>query len=363
MKKLPVNLGDLALALEDQGGGLDLHSYWLNTTTGEVIFLTEDLEEQDELREQIEENSMGRFVQIDPIDSHEGFRLMADFVDTLPQNRFREKLERCLSGPRPFRRFKDALYENKVVQEKWYQFNNKATQRLAIEWLAAVGIEPLNAPPCELPTGNDTASGSDTSASDPAETATAKRSKNSVKPRKKRAETVVFKNSEEEGRAREAGLEFVARKLKLRHPNGTFDDGGRFYPSEQEWRDCCADIRAPSRAFPYSLMTHCRTAKHLANLYGVSETGLSAEADKVRLQLWYLCFVRDFGRVRSILEGELTVDPFLTAPNGQTPRTILTETRPHGILKRQVWDHLFAVLDDYEKRWEASKRQELQSAQ
>jgi hypothetical protein len=160
MKKLPVNLGDLALALEDQGGGLELHAYWFDTETGEVIFLTEDLEEQDELREQIEENSTGRFVQIEPIDSHEDFRVMADFVDTLPPTRLREKLERCLSGPKPFRRFKDALYENKAVQERWYQFHDKATERFAIEWLAALSIEPLNAPSSEPRTSNDHGPGS-----------------------------------------------------------------------------------------------------------------------------------------------------------------------------------------------------------
>jgi hypothetical protein len=54
----------------------------------------------------------------------------------------------------------------------------------------------------------------------------------------------------------------LGRDLRLRHPDGSFDDGGRFYPSEKEVRDCCADIRAPSRTFPFSLMKHCRTAKY-----------------------------------------------------------------------------------------------------
>jgi hypothetical protein len=74
--------------------------------------------------------------------------------------------------------------------------------------------------------------------------------------------------------ASEAGLEFICRDLRLHHPDGAFDDGGRFYPSEKEVRHC---------------------------------------------------------------------------------RAILEETRKHGILKRQVWDSLFAALDDYEKRWHALK--------
>jgi hypothetical protein len=156
--------------------------------------------------------------------------------------------------------------------------------------------------------------------------------------------------------ATEAGLEFICRDLRLHHPDGAFDDGGRFYPSEKEVRDCCAGIRAPSRAFPFSLMKHCRTVKHIAKLYEVSEKDLKAEAEKVKQQLWYLCQTQEFDRIRSIVESPvLTVDPFFAPPDVQAPRAILEETRKHGILKRQVWDSLFAALDDYEKRWQALK--------
>jgi hypothetical protein len=106
-----------------------------------------------------------------------------------------------------------------------------------------------------------------------------------------------------EDRAAKAGLEFACRELKFHRPDGTFDEGARFYPSEKEARDCCANIRAPSRAFPFSLMKHCRTAKHVAKLYGVTEKAVRAEAEKVRQQLWYLCKIRDFDRIRDIIES------------------------------------------------------------
>ena len=144
MKRLPVDLGELQLALEDYDGGLGLHTYWFDRQTGEVIFLTEDLEEQDELREQIEEDIDDRFVQIEPIDSHDGFRIMQDFVETMRPSRLREKLEWSLSGPKPFRRFKDALYENKAVQKQWHKFHDEALACYAIEWLAELDIEPLS---------------------------------------------------------------------------------------------------------------------------------------------------------------------------------------------------------------------------
>ena len=344
MKKSPINLGELETALEDQNE-LELHSYWLDTETGEVIFLTDDLDEQDELREQIEENAAGRFVSIEPIDSHEGFRVMTDFVDALPPTRLREKLERALNSPKPFRRFKDALYENKAIQEKWYEFHDKAVERFALEWLADLGIE--------VSSGAFTAIDTDVqSTSSPVTLSPHK----SPPPVTSEAESLSSSGAETQGRACKAGLEFVARELRLHHPDGKFDDGERFYPSEKEWRDCCAGIRAPSRAFPFSLMKHCRTAKHVAKLYGVTEKDLKIEATEVRKELWYLCLVRDFDQIRSILQGPtLTIDPFLTSPAGQSPRAILTKTRTHGILKRQVWDQLFAALDDYENRWKAAQ--------
>lgn len=72
----------------------------------------------------------------------------------------------------------------------------------------------------------------------------------------------------------EAAKELIDRKNRNRHPAGKTDNGGRWYPDDSERCECCAHIRTPSRAFPWSFMTHCRTSEHVANLYGVSVTDL-----------------------------------------------------------------------------------------
>lgn len=59
---------------------------------------------------------------------------------------------------------------------------------------------------------------------------------------------------------------FHRRKSRMEHPDGTFDKAGRWQPSDAEWQACCRSIRTPSRAWPYSLMTHCRTLRHIINL-------------------------------------------------------------------------------------------------
>jgi len=67
----------------------------------------------------------------------------------------------------------------------------------------------------------------------------------------------------------EAAKEFIVRKTRKKHPDGSFDNTRRWQPSNDERCHCCRLIREPSRRFPYSLMTHCRSVGHIASLYDV----------------------------------------------------------------------------------------------
>jgi len=138
VKTLPVNFGDLTLALQDQGG--ELHVYYFDTENGAVLNLSEDFD-QAQLHE-IREEGFGRFLWIEPMNPREGYRIMADFVADLPSSRVREKLEWSLDGPKPFRRFKDALRDDETIRKQWFDFQNARMRELAIEWLAAHQIRP-----------------------------------------------------------------------------------------------------------------------------------------------------------------------------------------------------------------------------
>lgn len=59
------------------------------------------------------------------------------------------------------------------------------------------------------------------------------------------------------------------RQARLLHPDGTFDKQNRWYPSDKEKCSCCRSIRSPSVVYPWSLMRHCRSIEHVANLFGV----------------------------------------------------------------------------------------------
>jgi len=63
---------------------------------------------------------------------------------------------------------------------------------------------------------------------------------------------------------------YERRRDRIVHPDGKFDNAKRWYPSEDEKCDCCRGIRSPSRDYPYSYMTHCRSRAHCTSLYNRS---------------------------------------------------------------------------------------------
>lgn len=60
---------------------------------------------------------------------------------------------------------------------------------------------------------------------------------------------------------------FLLRKLGYDKPHGKSEKGNRWYPSDDESQECCKSIRAPSRAYPWSLYKHCFSLIHICNLY------------------------------------------------------------------------------------------------
>lgn len=64
------------------------------------------------------------------------------------------------------------------------------------------------------------------------------------------------------GAAIKALNKFTMRKARLEHPEGSFDNGSRFYPSDKENCGVTGYIRSPSRSWPNSYMLACRTLEH-----------------------------------------------------------------------------------------------------
>ncbi|MGZ5051302.1 MAG: UPF0158 family protein [Methylobacter sp.] len=137
MTPLKINLNDLTQALTtrfdmEEGG------YFLDTETGDILLKTEGLDDGD-VPDDLEDNP--RYLLIDPLESHESFQIMEDFVDSLGDIKDADRLRDALNRRKPFRQFKDTLHEHTDLSDKWYAFEQKELARLAGEWCEENGIE------------------------------------------------------------------------------------------------------------------------------------------------------------------------------------------------------------------------------
>ncbi len=141
MKKIKIIDSDLLDLLEDNS---DFRTGYLDLETGDILtifdsFLYGEDEEQQEILDQIEENP-DQYLEMDPIGSREGYRIMEKFVATLPEGEDRNLLNKVLSWKKPFSNFRNAIADMGDIREKWFDFHDKQLRRLALEWLELNGI-------------------------------------------------------------------------------------------------------------------------------------------------------------------------------------------------------------------------------
>jgi Uncharacterised protein family (UPF0158) len=126
-----VDLEEIADALADQ---TDYEHLWLiDPQTGEIAFWTAetgidgqavDLDDLD-------------LVGINPLPSWVWYQDMADFAETITDDRAGRRLLRAIQGRGAFRRFKDELHEEYPdLLPAWYAFRDVRAKCRAVQWLA-----------------------------------------------------------------------------------------------------------------------------------------------------------------------------------------------------------------------------------
>ena len=84
--------------------------------------------------------------------------------------------------------------------------------------------------------------------------------------------------------AEAAALEYLLRRSRCSHPSGWFDKGGRWYPGESE--NLNTDMyRTPTRGYPYSYMSACRSLKHCIALFSADSKLVNKIIKNVRAKL------------------------------------------------------------------------------
>jgi hypothetical protein len=141
--QLPIDLDELCVAFENSSYELE---YYLDRKTGEIIAISESfmtIDEEDPLKEKIEEDYGTRYVLIPTIPSWESYNDMEDFIKTLGDANLQEKLYIAIDGNGAFRRFKNVLLHYPTERERWFKFQNVKLMQRVLKWLADEGIEIL----------------------------------------------------------------------------------------------------------------------------------------------------------------------------------------------------------------------------
>ena len=149
LRDLPIDLDDLSLALEGDplltGGRLDLRSGDVQQIGPlyESDFFDQIGEPDDDEADGAEaDEADDRWLRFDSLGSRPGFRDMAEFLETVADERLAARLDRALGGRGPFRRFKDELADVPDELARFHRFTDDRRRGRARQWLAESGLRP-----------------------------------------------------------------------------------------------------------------------------------------------------------------------------------------------------------------------------
>jgi len=168
-----IDFDEIQKAMEDTER--DAFDYFLDTQTGEIIILSEDIinkaqeilaesydddigdyedveveevpvipewmEDEIELALDIFIYEKDRYVRIPERNPRYGYDTMKTFTETLEDETLRESLQVLLNGKNAFRRFKDTLAPYPKERKRWYGFNAKASRNEIRTWLKSIGLD------------------------------------------------------------------------------------------------------------------------------------------------------------------------------------------------------------------------------
>ena len=139
MARIRIDAEELVMALDDHDA---LVTWYLDRESGELLRISDALfgDEDQELGMRIDAEP-ARYLFIEALPSAFGYRLMSEFTGTVEDSTARAALERALNGRRPFRAFKDTLFEFPPVRDDWFRFHHERMLEEARLLLEAEGVD------------------------------------------------------------------------------------------------------------------------------------------------------------------------------------------------------------------------------
>ena len=108
---------------------------FINMDTLEVdIHVGEDAYSFDETEKTFTEalKNPAKFLALESVSTHESFRIMEDFIDTIKDRSLQAQLMNALERKRPFANFK-YIIDNSPVRQQWLNFRDDAYTQAAKE--------------------------------------------------------------------------------------------------------------------------------------------------------------------------------------------------------------------------------------
>jgi hypothetical protein len=110
---------------------------YINKETGEIktvlnfeSWQTDDREPWEDVLNELDEN-WDKYFEIERMESHESFKIMADFTETVDSRELCDELINALNRKHPFQNFKWVVDNSGPYRQKWFDFKNQRN----IEWV------------------------------------------------------------------------------------------------------------------------------------------------------------------------------------------------------------------------------------
>ncbi|WP_313640879.1 UPF0158 family protein [Paenibacillus sp. FSL K6-0276] len=118
------------------------HSYFLDAESGEVVFMSDYIDIDDELSLSIEEAFGDKYIRVPRIESSEAFDEMVEFVQSITNVKTKNIVLNSLQGNKGvFRRFKDTLNRFPDERNRWFDFKEERNMKKILEQLEYEGIK------------------------------------------------------------------------------------------------------------------------------------------------------------------------------------------------------------------------------
>lgn len=139
-KRIRVDWQELEDAFED--ASVD-HRYYLDRETGAVHFFSSYLDNEEEEEDEKAITSEERYVLIPQARRTIPFADLVAFVASLGKGDEHERLESVLEAAGGYEHFREVIEDLPAARRRWHAFVQGRLEERIKEWLAEVGVEPL----------------------------------------------------------------------------------------------------------------------------------------------------------------------------------------------------------------------------